>query len=197
MTTAGDNPFRVARIEALPFRAPDFSWDDFLARLEGAGYRGAVVGPHGSGKTTLLVEARRRLEARGIPVAFHLLNDLVARKRASVRAWVRALPADTVLFLDGAEQLDWTSWQWLRWRSRRLRGLVVTLHRPGRLPAIYQTQSNETLLRALLAELAPESVDACWQRARALYGEYDGNIRDVFFALYDDCAGGRQEKRPG
>ena len=188
MTAADRNPFRVARIEALPFRAPAFDWEPFLARLATPGIRGAIVGPHGSGKTTLLLEAQRRLEQRGVPVRYGFLNDATPRKAAQARAFLRDTPCDAVLFLDGAEQLDPLTWQWLRWRARGLRGFVITIHRPGRLPAIHTTHTGEALLRELLVQLVPGDWERYWPRAREHFARCGGNIREVFFALYDDCA---------
>jgi hypothetical protein len=188
--TADSNPFRVQCIEALEFRAPGFSWDGFLARLADHDYRGAIVGPHGSGKTTLLLETQQRLEAQGIPVYYGFLNEATHRKRNQVVAFLRDIPRDTVFFLDGAEQLDPITWRWVQWRTRRLRGFVVTTHEPGRLPTLYTTDATETLLRELLEELAPEEVEKRWDQAQEHFQRTEGNIRDVFFALYDGCARG-------
>lgn len=191
MVTAGDNPFRVDRIEALPYRSPGFAWDDFLARLVASGYQGAVVGPHGSGKTTLLLEAQRRLAAAGVPVFYGFLNEETAHRRRQVWAWLREIPADTVLFLDGAEQLDRLTWWRVRRAARKLRGLVVTVHRPGRLPTLHRTAPSEALLTELLAQLEPGGGEASHTRARAYFRQFRGDIRAVFFALYDDRAHGR------
>ena len=191
MLPAGQNPFRVARIEALAWRAPDFEWDAFLARLEAPGVRGAIVGPHGSGKTTLLLEAQARLEARGIPVRYGFLNEETRFKARQARALVAETPREAVLFLDGAEQLDGLTWQWLRWRARGLRGFVITIHQPGRLPTIHTTQTGEALLRELLAQLVGEEWTRYWPRAWEHFTRCGGNVREVFFALYDDCASGR------
>lgn len=190
MVTADQNPFRVARIEALPFRAPDFSWGAFLARLEASGYRGAIIGPHGSGKTTLLLEAQQRLQARGIPVSYGFLNEQTPNKARAARTFLRETPDDTILFLDGAEQLGPLAWWRLRGLSRRLRGFVVTTHRPGRLASLYETRTGEALLRELLEQLVPEAMETIWPHAPTYFERYNGNIRDVFFALYHDCARG-------
>lgn len=190
MTAADENPFRVARIEALAYRAPGFDWDAFLARLAAAGYRGAIVGPHGSGKTTLLLEAQRRLEAGGVPVRYGFLNGETRRKGRTAREILQSTPSDTVLFLDGAEQLDPLSWRLLCWQARRLRGFVVTAHQPGRLRTLHTTEAGEALLKELLAQLVPGALEAHWPRAREHFARCGGNIRDVFFALYDDCARG-------
>ena len=189
MITADRNPFRVTRIEALKFRAPGFAWDSFLRHLAARDYRGAIVGPHGSGKTTLLLETRSRLEAQGIPVYYGFLNETTPRKRHVVSNFLRELPHNTVFFLDGAEQLDPVTWNWLRWRTKGLRGFVVTTHEPGRLPTLYTTGVSEELLRDLLAQLTPgDDGEAQWLRASHYFRGYGGNIREVFFALYDDCA---------
>ncbi len=191
MLSADQNPFRVARIEGLAYRAPDFEWEAFLARLVAPGLRGAIVGPHGSGKTTLLLEAQSRLEARGVPVRYGFLNEETRQKARQARALVAETPREAVLFLDGAEQLDALTWTWLRWRARGLRGFVITIHQPGRLPAIHTTETGEVLLRELLKQLVGEDWTRYWPRAREHFERCGGNIREVFFALYDDCAAGR------
>ena len=188
MGTAECNPFRVSRIEALSYRAPGFSWTAFLETLAAHAYRGAIVGPHGSGKTTLLLEARQRLEDAGVPVSYGFLNEATPSKGRAARDILANTPRDTVLFLDGAEQIDSLTWRWLRWRSRDWRGLVITTHAPGRLPTLYRTATSEALLRDLLGELAPDGFDQYWERARGVHSGNQGNIRDTFFALYDDWA---------
>jgi len=190
MVSAGDNPFRVGRVEALEYRAPDFDWDSFLAALEARHYRGAIVGPHGSGKTTLLLEAQQRLESMGVPVRYGFLNEQTPKKRHAARAFLQDTPDDTILFLDGAEQLGPVAWWWLRRQSRRLRGFVVTTHQPGHLTTLYSPGADEALLRDLLEQLVPDEVETLWPRARQYFEQKNGNIRDVFFALYDDFATG-------
>ena len=191
MLSADQNPFRVARIEGLAYRAPDFDWEAFLARLEAPGLRGAIVGPHGSGKTTLLLEAQSRLEARGVPVRYGFLNEESRFKARQAHAQVAETTREAVLCLDGAEQLDGLTWQWLQWRARGLRGFVITIHQPGRLPTIHTTETGEVLLRELLEHLVGEAWTRYWPRAREHFARCKGNVRDVFFALYDDCAAGR------
>ena len=191
MVAADQNPFRVARIEALAFCAPGFDWDAFLARLAVPGVRGAIVGPHGSGKTTLLLEAHARLVARGISVRYGFLNEDAPFKTRQALTMVAETPDEAMLFLDGAEQLDALTWQWLRWRTRRLRGLVITIHQPGRLPTIHTTETGEALLRELLEQLVGEAWTRYWPLAREHFARCGGNIRQVFFALYDDSAAGR------
>lgn len=195
MLSADQNPFRVARIEGLAYRAPDFDWEVFLARLEAPGLRGAIVGPHGSGKTTLLLEAQSRLMERGVPVRYGFLNEETRFKARQALALVAETPRESVLFLDGAEQLDALTWTWLRWRPRWLRGVVISIHQPGRLPTIHTTETGEGLLRELLEQLLGEAWPRYWPRAREHFARCGGNIREVLFALYDDCARGEFEPR--
>lgn len=191
MIPADQNPFRVTRIEALAWWAPGFDWEVFLAHLEARNFRGAIVGPHGSGKTTLLLEAQSRLAARGVPVRYGFLNEETPRKAPQARAWLESTPANTVLFLDGAEQLDPVTWWILRQRSKQLRGLIISIHRPGRLPALHTTLTGEHLLKELLNQLLGPDWERYWPRAREHFARCGGNMREVFFALYDDCADGR------
>lgn len=188
---ADRNPFRVARIEALAWRAPGFDWEVFLARLDACGYRGAIVGPHGTGKTTLLLEAQARLAARGVTVHYVFLNEETRGKGRVVLEALREVAPETVLFLDGAEQLDPLTWQWLRWRAGKIRGLVITVHRPGRLSTLHTTERSEALLEELLAQLAGDDWARYRARAREHFVRCGGNVREVFFSLYDDCAAGR------
>ena len=50
---ARDNPFRADRVQSLPYRLMDTTWDALLDRLAALRYRAAIVGPEGSGKTTV------------------------------------------------------------------------------------------------------------------------------------------------
>tara|TARA_R110001592_G_scaffold99251_2_gene282928 strand:+ start:1643 stop:2230 length:588 start_codon:yes stop_codon:yes gene_type:complete len=187
VVTADTNPFRVSRIESLAYRAPGFTWEAFLNTLATHQYRGAIVGPHGTGKTTLMLETQERLAATGLAVTYGFLNEETPRPGRVARRIVRDTPKDTVLILDGAEQLDALTWRWVCWTARRLRGFIVTTHTPGRLPTLYRTQSCQATLRELLGELNPEDLESRWPRAREHFNQNKGNIRDVFFDLYDDC----------
>ena len=180
-----DNPFASRRIDRLSYR---FRVADTAALIDGLlrnGNRGAIIGPHGSGKTTLLEHLAVRLE--GEMVWIRLSADTVAPVR-SARA---GLPTDVgprhTLLIDGAEQLGPWSWWRLSHQMRYAGAIVVTSHRPGRLPTIYECATDPELLTELVGELAPEVVDAV--DLEDLFERNRGNIRECFRELYDLWAG--------
>jgi hypothetical protein len=150
---ASVNPFRSECVERLRYRLDDTGWNALLDRLAALDHRAALVGPCGSGKTTLLEELRDRFAARGVPTA-HL--RLGIERPATFGAEFARFLADApgrLLFLDGAEQLNW--WQWRRFKraSRAAAGLVITTHRAGRLPTLRRCETSPGLLGELVAEL--------------------------------------------
>jgi hypothetical protein len=94
------------------------------------------------------------------------------------------------VFVDGVEQLGAAGWRRLVWRTRGARSLVVTQHRPGRLPTLVTCASSPALLRDLVVDLVPDDdfarLDACLDD---LLHRHDGNIRLCLRDLYDLYAG--------
>jgi hypothetical protein len=94
-------------------------------------------------------------------------------------------PGDVVL-LDGADALTWLAWQRLKRLARRAGGLVVTTHRPGRLPTLLTCETSPALLEEIVgALLGPAEAEAWRGRAEGLYAKHDGNIREVLREMYD------------
>lgn len=189
-----------------------------MERFEEGGRRGALVGPRGHGKTTLWLEMASRLEHRGWQVHRLRLSSEARRPgREAARRLLDALRAPSasnlVVAIDGAEQ--WSAWEWLlwRWRLRRAGGVLVTVHRPGRLPTLHRARTSPELLGELVRELllgpesppaapsqtSPSAVDekgteieerrAFWARVEsslpALYERHRGNLRACLRELYD------------
>lgn len=179
MIPAHQNPFRVQRIHALTFRAPGFDWPQFLERIAETNYRGVIAGPHGSGKSTLLNELAKRLEEKGIPIQRIFLNES-NRRIPPVR-----LSPETVVLLDGAEQLGWIAWQRFRTKTRHTCGLIVTMHKAARMPLIYSCNPTGEILRELLEELAPGTPESAHKKAARLLIQNKGDIRQTFLSLYD------------
>lgn len=158
--------------------------DQFLA----SGRRGQIVGPHGSGKSTLLAALADEFRARGIDVKLVELHDGCRTMPEGV-----VVRPGEVLMVDGYEQLGFVARSMLAFDvARRHAGLLVTSHRDVRwpvvLPVLYATQSSpeltERLAGALLvASSHPEAVTA--GEVRALFEAERGNLREVFFRLYD------------
>lgn len=186
MKRPADNPFAVQRVLEIRYRLPpDLAWKDLLDRLETLRWRAAIVGPHGHGKTTLLEDLAPRIAGRGFRVRTVSLREAHPRLDRAEEELIRGLGPEDVLLLDGAEQLGWLSWTAVRLRTRRAGGLVITSHRPGLLPTLFECQTSPELLAGIVEELAgPPDVEVgeLWTRHR-------GNVRDALRELYDRRAG--------
>jgi len=172
--------------QSLDFRFPDGDdWDQFLSRLQQANFRSAVVGPHGSGKTTLLTQLQYRLSSLGHEVSMLRLNtETRSEAKPMIRQWLCDLPSSTILMLDGAEQLSWWRWHLFCLRVQNFAGLIITTHRPGRLPTALKTATSDELFTELVHEL-DEAHEYDPQVLHALLSRHDGNIRDCLRTLYD------------
>lgn len=191
MCLARDNPFRMARLEQLAF---DFrlshgdGWTSLLRRLELVGYRGAIVGPHGSGKTQLLSQLVPRLEERGFRVHSLFLNQQ-ARKYPGAFFASRQLSRNDLIVLDGCEQLGFWKWRTFLRQAESAGGILVSVHRPGRLPTVWQCSTDVTLLQDLLRQLDVHTVPQDLLHSAFLL--HQGNLRDILRHFYDLAASGR------
>jgi len=179
-----DNPFASRYVEALPFRCAASNLDDLIDRLVSQQGRGAVVGPHGSGKTTLAEALAQRVG--GDIVRIHLGTETRQPLTSTIRSLPRVVEPRHTIVLDGAEQLGPVAW-WRTWRQLRSAGtVVITGHKPGRLPVIHECSTDPDLLRELVAELSPEIVETF--DLDELFSRHQGNLRLCFRELYDVCA---------
>jgi hypothetical protein len=192
---ARDNPFRSARVRsAIRYVAPGDDPDDsrrgaidVVPRLAVLRHRAAIVGPHGSGKTTLLEDLAIVLAARGFRIVWLRLDSDAPRLPRDWPARARRLRGGDLVCLDGAEQLGPMAWARVRWQTRRAAGLIVTTHRPGRLPTLTSCTTNPALLGRIIARLAPDGpADA--SSAAELFERHGGNVREALRELYDVCA---------
>jgi hypothetical protein len=178
---ARDNPFAAQRILTIRYRLSGLTWDELLARLEALRFRAALVGPHGHGKTTLLEDLGARLSDRGIHVRTVTLHEGDSQLGGAQRKILfHNLTASDVLLLDGAEQLGRLSWFEVRARTRAAGGLIITSHRPGLLPTLYECHTSPGLLAEIVAELAGEGMET-----GELFDRHGGNVRDALRELYD------------
>ena len=185
MLPARANPFRVDRLHGLRIRLPGETVAGVVDRFIEAGCYGALVGPHGTGKTTLIEEMLPLLRLRGYPPARLRLNEEDHPHVATrVEQWLSETAATQLLVLDGAEQLGFFQWRRFKRQALRYAGLLITTHRPGRLPTLLRTDSSVQLLAMVVRELVPDnSLSPLF--LTALFRRHRGNLRDCLRELYD------------
>jgi hypothetical protein len=183
---ARDNPFATAHVLKVRYRLRGQSWDELMERLEALGHRAAIVGPEGRGKTTLLEDLQPLLEARGFkPAWLRLARDEPPPALDALNQLAASISPRHILLLDGAEQLGWWTWRWLRWRTRHAGGVVVTSHRPGLLPTLLACETDGELLAGILAVLLREPAGRLCPLATTLFQNHHGNLRDALREMYD------------
>lgn len=184
------NPFSTCYVRPgrLAFRFSEHSGALQLTRrlLEQGGW-GQIVGPHGAGKSTLLHAWLPQLAGAGRDVVWWTLHAGERRLPTGWKTTSREWGPDTLVVIDGYEQLSWWSRQQLKSRCRHMGcGLLVTTHQDAGLPDLLNVRSSLDVVQTLVAELThglptritAADVTACYQACR-------GNVRDLFFALYD------------
>jgi|KBSMisStandDraft_5_1062788.scaffolds.fasta_scaffold188386_1 hypothetical protein len=185
---ARDNPFRSESILRVRYRLLGIEWDQLLGRCEQLHYRAALVGPCGSGKTTLLEDLEPRLRAKGFETVWLRLNqESSLRERWSLSKQTTG----QFLLFDGAEQLSWVAWQFFKWRTRRAAGLIITTHKPGRLPTLWKCNTSAGLLSDIMAEVLAGSR---FTPPADLFRKHKGNLREALRECYDLMACGDHDQ---
>ncbi|MCX5660744.1 MAG: hypothetical protein NTW19_13640 [Planctomycetota bacterium] len=162
-----------------------------LKRLDALGRRAAIVGPKGTGKSTLLEDLAQRFVQRGLRPRIVRVPDPRERfdsgsRRVRLADLVpRDLGPGDVLLVDSAENLNWLAWRSALTRARPAAGMVITAHRPGRLPTLIETRTSPQLLREIVDQLLAgspalrEKVDV-----DSLFAEHRGNLHEALRELY-------------
>ncbi|HEY9421332.1 MAG TPA: hypothetical protein VIW92_07960, partial [Thermoanaerobaculia bacterium] len=84
------------------------------------------------------------------------------------------------------EQLSRLSWLEARMRTRSAGGLVITSHRPGLLPTLYECCTTPELLAGIVRDLlGPKGREIAVEE---LFARHGGNVRQVLRDLYDQYA---------
>ncbi len=183
-----DNPFATCwtTAGAIPFHfLAGQTANQFVGRLATQHWRGAIIGPHGSGKSTLLATLRPALFAAGRTIHAITLRDRQCRLPADFLT--SATGTQSLLIIDGYEQLGWPTRiaTWLHCRTTGV-GLLVTSHKPVRIPTLVQLAPDRQLIEQLVDALGSQvSTDITRADIAASHACYGSNVREIFFALYD------------
>ncbi len=181
------NPFstRFVRPGQISFVFPEAdSLDTISAAMKPPQAEGAIVGPHGSGKSTLL-ETLSALWSK-VGLVEQRVRLTASRKREPIS--LADLGADSLLVIDGFEQLPNWKQCWIRWRCKHKRTrLLVTTHADCGLPVVFRTQPDWPLALKLSAMLLACDITAYEQELYAIWSEEPGDIRAYFFRLYHWC----------
>lgn len=173
------NPFATCwtRPGALPFMDCDqVNQTELLSRFAEVGC-GQILGPHGSGKTTLLKSIGRQLAREGVNV---VQWDLESGEPASL---ARLTCQQNVLFIDGYELLSLAAKIRLRLSGMRW---IATTHRRLGAPLLATVTPSLGLAQELFAILTNRiSTEVQLPALTASYHCHDGNLREVWFDLYD------------
>lgn len=197
MLPARENPFASHRVEALPYRFPGFCFQQHVQRLEQMDWRGAIQGRHGAGKTTLLLQLYQHLkQSRPLERCVHcwFIPGEPTQQACQWKQWQRLVSPSDILLVDGLERLSlakqlrllghWPRW-WPGGRRQWPRSVIVTTHRPVGLRVWLHCHTTDSLVEELLLELYPCASTAMMQNARQLLRDNRGNMREVFWRLYD------------
>ena len=183
---ARDNPFATVHLHRLRYRLQGATWDELLDRLQRLNWRAAIVGPHGSGKTTLLEALAGRLRERGFETRrLRLSEDHPRIEFGECDEVLADLRSEHIVLLDGSEQMGRWAWHRFERRSRGAGGLIITAHRPGRLPSLLTCETTPGLLGYVVQELLPDAPALSAATARDLFLRHRGNLREALRELYD------------
>lgn len=188
---ARDNPFRTESILRVRYRLPGIEWDQLLGRCEQLQYRAALVGACGSGKTTLLEDLEPKLRAKGFETVRLRLNQ---QSSLHERWSLSKTTSRQFLLFDGTEQLNWVAWQFFKWRTRRAAGLIITTHKPGRLPTLWNCKTSARLLSDIMAEVLAGSRFTPPADPAHLFLKHKGNLREALRECYDLVARGERDE---
>ena len=98
------------------------------------------------------------------------------------------------LLFDGAEQLSWVAWQFFKWRTRRAAGLIITTHKPGRLPTLWNCNTWPGCPDIMADVLAGSRFTTLPANPVDLFRKHKGNLREALRECYDLMACGDHDQ---
>ena len=182
------NPFstRHVRPGAIDYIFPSGTTaESLLARLEGNSWTGQIVGPHGSGKSALLATLIRAVEGSSRQVRLEELHD--GQRRMPRDFWnTDCITPNTLVIVDGYEQLGFSSrFKLRRFCRKRALGLLVTAHTSVGFPDLFRTAPDMATTVRLVEQLVDRDSPISADEIRQRFSAHKGDIREVFFDLYD------------
>lgn len=182
--TPRENPFAAARFApgVLPWIG---DIEALVDRTCVPGARLQIVGPQGSGKSTLLVHLARRAEMRGWSTRSFRGSQGLEPALFSARSC-----GPLAVFADEVEELGALRFALLRALcALRRAALVVTAHRDlGMETLTERTADAETVQELCHRLLAGRADTPSCSELEELLRRHRGNVREVFFDLYDALA---------
>lgn len=181
---AKDNPFNTERILKIRYFISPREFNGLFEKLRTLNYRCAIVGSEGAGKTTLMEDMEDSLCSMG----FNIKKLLLTREKRVfpfdfINHFFKSLTPDDIILFDGAEQMNWLSWQIFKRKTHKSGGLIITSHIYGLLPTLYEAGTSPEILRDIVKLLLGEEVKK--NEVSELYDRHRGNIREALRELYD------------
>jgi DNA replication protein DnaC len=194
------NPFSTRFIQpgAIPFyfAEVDFAKELVSRFLQRQPCKMSIVGPHGSGKSSLVAAMipllSQELDRFDRPIVHFRVTHGIRQSRPTVRE-LTALASDTVLIIDGYEQLSAIEHFAVLLKCMRTSvSLLATSHHPiGGIKTLWETRMDELIERVVLHHLLesyPPSVfdeaihSEVWKESRL---KHHDNLRESLFDMYD------------
>jgi hypothetical protein len=132
-----------------------------------------------------------KLRGKGFETVRIRLNQ-----QSSLREHWSALKVSTrhIILFDGAEQLSRVTWQLFKWRTRQAAGVIITTHKPGRLPTLWDCRTSSRLLSEIMAEVLADSRLPLPANPVELFRKHQGNVREALRECYDLMARSEPEE---
>lgn len=184
---ARDNPFSTHRVENILSFDPQLSgtsWEEIERRWIALGMRASLVAPHGAGKSTFMDAFQERLETSGHSVLRLFLNQ--QSNKLEGEQWnLLEQCQQQIVMLDGEEQLGYLSRSRFYQLTENCSGLLITRHKPAKLPQLFSLDPDIQILTTCVERLAPEHLSQLQPMLSGWWREYDGNIREILLRCYD------------